>query len=365
MKFCLLIIYILLCPQIIHAQEIDEHIDNYNFSDVDYIINKNSEADVDLKTLTKDVISNSISLSPIDILNRIGNMFFKELRQNIKTIRNLLISIILSAVIKNLADSFKTKSVAEIAFYSSYMIIIINLMTSFKLGYKLTECFINNISDIIRAALPLMISLLAMTGNVSSTYIFSPILFFLCDIIILFINSLILPAITMFATVQIINYMTEKTLIAKFAELMKSCIGWLLKIIAFVFVTVLSLQRVTAPMLNNLAIKTAKSAINIIPIVGEVFTNAFDSVISWACVIKNGALIAIIIAVFIFCLVPIIKLIVFIFTYKLIGVLVEPICDKRIVECTDAIASAYVLFLGCSVTVTFIFIFATMIFITL
>lgn len=360
-KYLLAVLILLFIPQNILAGEMDEHINDFDFTTISSVINGGLDKDierVDFKLLTKKIISGQFDF--ISLIDTAIDIFLRDVRENIYDIRNLFMLVIFAGIIKNLADSFNAKSTAEIAFYITYMVIITNLFASFKISVGIAQNLLQNLLQAIQAALPIIISLMTMSGN----FIFHPIIFLISDILILIINFL-LPAIVMFVTVQVINNMTGRNLIANLGELIKSLVSWSLKLISFTFMSILSLQRITAPLLETAAIKSAKFAVNTVPIVGEVFSSAVDSVISWAYVIKNGALVAIIIAVFFLCIAPIIKLAVFIFIYKIFGAVIQPISDERITKCIEAITVACSLLLSCCFSAVIIFLFAVIIFISM
>lgn len=364
-KFLLVLIFIFIIPSKIFANELGDQLKGYDFDKVTAIINSNIDENVeqvDFNNLVAEIISGRFNFLSLPSVAK--DIFFRDIKENIVDVRNLFMLIVLAGVIKNLTDSFNTKSTAEIAFYISYIVIVTKLFVSFKISVGIAQNLLQNISQIVQASLPLIISLMVSSGNISASAVFNPIIFLISDVIILIINF-ILPAVVMFVTVQIINNITGKNLIANFAELIKNLIGWCLKIISIAFMAVLSLQRITAPLLETVAAKSAKFAVNSIPLVGEVFTGAVDSVISWAHLIKNGTLVALIVSVFFLCMVPIIKLSVCILIYKIFAAIIQPISDERIVKCVEAIASACVLLLSCSFTVVIIFLFAVIIFVSM
>ena len=355
----------------IFAIGFDDQINNYDFNDLDSVINFNLDYDlkknikkIDLKDLTKEIISGEFDFIDINKINKfISHIFFRDIKKNIELARNLFLLIILASLIKNLSQAFNSKNITEIAFYISYIIIIINLFSAFKICVGIAQNFLDTLKQVIQASLPIIISLIAMTGNICSSNIFNPVIFLICDLIILLIDFL-LPFINIFVIVQIINNITNKNLIAKFAELIKILISWSLKIIAIFFMAILSFKRVTAPLLESFLAKSTKFAINLIPFVGEAFTGAIDSIISWAYLIKNGALVAIIISIFFLCMGPIINLISFVLVYKIFAALIEPISDKRIINCLESISSACILLLSCCFCAVIIFLFAIIIFIS-
>lgn len=372
-KIFLLTIIILLSlfySKIIFADDInnkilEQELNNYDFENINSVINSNPDQDIpkiNFISLIKKIITGKFDfLSLIQISNQI---FFRDLNNNLHQTKKLFLLIILSSLIQNLAFAFKTNSISQIAFYINYIIIINNLFFVFKNSFSITKTLLSNLINLINSALPLIINLIFMTGKISSSTIFNPIIFFISDIMLLFINFL-LPAINFFFMLQIINNLTDKNLITNLALLIKNLISLSLKIIAFFFMSILSLQRLAAPLMETFFIKSTKFAINLIPFVGETFTDAVDSIISWAHLIKNGVLISFIIAIIFFCMAPILNLTSLVLIYKIFAAIVQPICNKQTLNYLDSVSSAHILLLSCAFCTITIFIFAIIIFISL
>ena len=372
-KIFLLTIIILLSlfySKIIFADDInnkilEQELNNYDFENINSVINSNPDQDIpkiNFISLIKKIITGKFDfLSLIQISNQI---FFRDLNNNLHQTKKLFLLIILSSLIQNLAFAFKTNSISQIAFYINYIIIINNLFFVFKNSFSITKTLLSNLINLINSALPLIINLIFMTGKISSSTIFNPIIFFISDIMLLFINFL-LPAINFFFMLQIINNLTDKNLITNLALLIKNLISLSLKIIAFFFMSILSLQRLAAPLMETFFIKSTKFAVNLIPFVGETFTDAVDSIISWAHLIKNGVLISFIIAIIFFCMAPILNLTSLVLIYKIFAAIVQPICNKQTLNYLDSVSSAHILLLSCAFCTITIFIFAIIIFISL
>ena len=346
------------------GDEIDRHLDDYEFNEINSVINPEEAKNkrIDIKYLAKKIITGQFDFE--EILDSVKQNFFGEFKENMAHIRNILLFIILSAIIKNLSESFKTQATSEIAFYVSYIVIVLDFMSVFKVLLSTSENFLRTILDTLQSSLPLVLSLTTMSGCFYANNIFSPVIFLFADFIILVINFL-LPLIFMFSVIEIINNMTGKNLIANFASLIKSFIDWFLKIIASAFMGVLAFQRLAAPLLQNVTVKTTKFVVNMIPIVGEVFSGAVDSVIAWGSVIKNGVALALVAAIFFLCSGLLIKLVIFVLIYKFLAAIIQPITDERIVKCTEALSDACILLLSCCFTAVIIFIFALMIFVSI
>ena len=98
-----------------------------------------------------------------------------------------------------------------------------------------------------------------------------------------------------------------------------------------------------------------------IPVVGGVLNGAIDSVMYFSDAVKSGALVTIILIIISICVVPTIKILAIVITYKLMAAVIQPISDPRIVKCIDSIGSYTAMLLGCVVLVMVMFIFSVMI----
>ena len=145
---------------------------------------------------------------------------------------------------------------------------------------------------------------------------------------------------------------------SKFTELIKNCVSWGVKGCAIIFMGILSLQRMGGESGNAIFNKTAKFAMNMVPVVGDVFSGTIESFRVFSGVIKTGIGIAFILGIIILCAIPIIKIIAMIFIYKFTASIIQPVCDKRIVNCIDQMSKYTGVILGIVFMAVVVFIFA-------
>ncbi len=354
---------------IVNASEVDKDILNQqmealDFEGIDNQIRQQGvgfDNNISFEDLVLKIISGEIDFSMGNLLVSFLYMLFGEIYQCGGLMRNLLVISILSALLKNLTESFKNKSVGELAFYISYVVLIMVLFTAFNTAVVVTRDLILSLSGLMESSIPLLTALVLMSGNVSSGFTFSPLFIIVINIISIFIKSFLAPFIILAAAMQIVNYLTEKEILNNFSNLLKSICIWTLTGIAFLFVSVLSLQKVSAPILNNMVGKTAKATIGVIPIVGNVMNGAVEMVAFWAQGLKSGVMVGLIIVIALLCAFPVIKILALIFIFKLSAAIIQPISDQRIVKCIDAIGSFSLILLGCCVTVIVMFMLSVVI----
>ena len=76
-----------------------------------------------------------------------------------------------------------------------------------------------------------------------------------------------------------------------------------------------------------------------LPIVGDAIGGAAEVVLGTAVLIKNGIGVAGMIICLVMCLVPIIQIAITSLMYQLIAALIQPVSDKRMVNCVSSVAN--------------------------
>ncbi|MFY9526183.1 MAG: stage III sporulation protein AE, partial [Limnochordia bacterium] len=93
-----------------------------------------------------------------------------------------------------------------------------------------------------------------------------------------------------------------------------------------------------------------------IPVAGGMFADAMEVVVGGSLLIKNGvgvfglAVVAFLVAT------PLLKIWAMLLIYKLVGVLLEPICDQRVVQTLSTVEYSLSLVFACLGTVALMFL---------
>ncbi len=316
------------------------------------------------KKLVTDIVSGKY-FSVEKIVNTIVNRLFSDVNENRNIIRNLIIVGILSAMLTNVSTAFTSTDVSSLAFYVCYVVIVSILYASFSLVFNTAFTFINSINTVVVASMPVVYGTLVLSGNPAYLAGFGPIVLVFSNVIIVFVTNIILPLILSLASLELINNITEKEILSLFTKTARQALSWVMKIICTLFVTVLTMQRVTAPMVDGLVSKAAKFSVNVVPVVGGALSGAVDTVLYIGKITKNSAMIGIIALLILYIGIYFIKIVSFLIVYKVVAICMEPIGDKRIVK-TINIAGDYVGYLlSCCAIVGFMSIFSLMMVISL
>ena len=131
------------------------------------------------------------------------------------------------------------------------------------------------------------------------------------------------------------------------------------------FASLLTFHRITAPIIDNTAIRAARYAVNAVPVVGQALSGAVDVAVLWSGAAKSAIMTTVIIVIVLICMPVIIKTAAFSIAYKITAAIIEPICDKRVVNAISAAGTLASLALAACALATAAFIFMVMIIISL
>lgn len=140
-------------------------------------------------------------------------------------------------------------------------------------------------------------------------------------------------------------------------SLIRQIVSWSLGIILTAFIIAVSVQGTLGAVIDGATQKAAKFAIStFIPIVGKTLSDAADTVIGCAVVIRNAAGAGAMAGILLICAVPLIKIIALAGLFKAAGALLEPISESRITDCINDIAGSMIHIFALSASVAFMFI---------
>lgn len=167
-----IIITIILLPNVCYAEE--------NNIDAGQIIESQSESldipmfleeaekyktdileDVEISDILSDAIKGDIDESTIG--KKIINIFFEEILKAITTISSIILIIIIHSFLKSISDGLENKSISQIVFYVTYILIITIIMKNFSEILVMVKGTIEDLVGFINSLLPILMALMVST----------------------------------------------------------------------------------------------------------------------------------------------------------------------------------------------------------
>ena len=282
---------------------------------------------------------------------------FNEIHQNIHVLIKLVILVVLCALLKNLQASFLSEGVGELAFFVCYIVLVSIMLVSFSSALNMGKNIIDSMVNFMYATVPILITLLVSGGSITSGSVFQPVLIMIVEFVATVIKNVFIPLIFLSTILSIVNNISNKIQISKLAGFIKQITGWALGLILTVFIGVVSIQGTLGAVVDGVASKTAKFAIGaFIPVVGKCLSDAADTVLACTLLVRNAGGVAVMIGIIVICTVPLLKILALIILYRITGVLIEPIAEKRLTDCVNDIADSLTYILGIVASVAFMFL---------
>lgn len=288
--------------------------------------------------------THSIGITLKDFANSIGEFLFKELIISSRILVELLLIAMLSAVLQNIQNAFDGDNVSKIAYYACFLLMVIVIIKSFGQVVQLGRDTIDNMVQFMNALIPTLTVLLASVGGFTSAATLDPIIMFTIKLISDIIRNLVLPMTILIVIINIVDSLSENIKITKLGSLVKQVGTWMLGFTVTAFVGVVTIRSSTSTTLDQLTLKTSKFVMdNFIPVVGKAMSDAISTVAGYSILLKDAVSIGGVIVMILICIFPLIKIILMSLIYKFVSAVMEPVVDKRIVDCFSSVGSSLTL----------------------
>jgi stage III sporulation protein AE len=300
--------------------------------------------------------SHSIGITLKDFADSFGKFLFKELLASTRLLIELLLISMLCAVLQNIQNSFDGDNVSKIAYYACFLLMVIVIIKSFGQVVQLGRETIDNMITFMNALMPTLGVLLAAAGGFASAATLDPIIMFAIKLISDIIRDLVLPMTILVVIINIVDSLSESIKITRLGTLIKQVSTWMLGFVMTVFVGVVTIRSSASTTLDQLTLKASKFVVdNFIPVVGKALSDAISTVAGYSILLKDAVSIGGVIIMILICVFPLIKIILMSLVYKFVGAVMEPVVDKRIVDCLSSVGGSLTLVFAAVFSVSVMF----------
>ena len=311
--------------------------------------------DMDLSDIFNQAIQGKVNNQTIYI--KIIKILGKEVSSNIKILISILVIIVIHGILKSITDGLENSNVSQIIYFVQYILIVTLIMSNFTEIIKLIKETANNLVGFINLLMPLLLTLMVYTGNITTSTVLEPIMLFISDFIGNIIVNALIPIVLIIVVFSIISKISDRIQVEKISEFLKSGVVWFLGISLTIFVEVVSLEGTLSSSVDGITAKTAKAAVSsVIPVVGKVLGDVVDSVLGCGVILKNAVGVVGVIVIIGICILPVLKIATLSIMYSLASAVVQPVADDKIVKLLDEMSGVFKLLLGilCSLSVILI-----------
>lgn len=316
--------------------------EDIDYSEIQDVINDvmGHGNEFDFATYIERLINGQEKFSFASIGNQLLSSVRGEIHANLGTFARLITIALLAALFTNLSMALKNNSVSETGYYVTYMLLFGILISSFVTASKIAGDAISSVLEFMRVLIPAyLMSVGFCTGSATSLvyYEISLMIIMAVDFILL---KIVIPLINFYLVIMLANNLSKEDMLSKLAGLFASAVNWLLKSLLATVIGINAIQGLVVPVVDQVKRSALLKASSALPGVGNAIGGVTETVLSAGVLLKNAIGVAGLIVILVICSVPFIKLLIITAVFKVGMAALQPISEKRFIECINASAKS-------------------------
>lgn len=291
-----------------------------------------------LKDTVAELMSGELTWDSKTLRELGKNALLGELEHFRETAVYLLGIIIASAVFSNFIAVFDKGQIADISYYTMYLLMITLLMKVFSSMNQIAETAIETVLRFMEALIPAcMMTLYLTAGSITAMGFYQLTLWAVAGVQWVF-GDFLIPAVQIYVTLLFVNQLMKEDYLSKMADLVKTLILWCLKTVTAVLFGMQAVQYMAAPAVDYMKSSVVNKAVSAIPGLGGAYEAVAQTVLGSAVVLKNAVGLAGVAALVFLGLIPVVKLVCGVLMYRILGAVAQPVADKRVAECIAGVS---------------------------
>lgn len=290
------------------------------------------------------------------LLDGLKRGLFYEITHGTRMAGQLLALGLIGAVFANFSDIFSGSQIAESGFFMTYLLTFTVLSASFFDSVEIAREVLQRQVSFMQVLLPSYALAVAWAGAAAASVAWYELILFLIGAVQWLFLTLLVPLVKVYILLVMVGHMTRENLFSKMTELLHSVIGWGSRSLIGLVLGFQLVQGMVLPYAD--AVKTAgvQKLLQVIPGIGAGAGAVTKLVLGSGVLIKNTMGAAAVLVLALITLIPLVKLVVLLLLYRGVAALLEPVADKRLVECINGVADGQKLLLTLTVSGLLLFV---------
>lgn len=300
-----------------------------------------------------------LPVDPGEILQGLGRYLFRELWAGTKLLSQLVILAVAAAVLQNLQASLGEGTAGKVAHGIVFLALAGMALTSFTLALETASQAIDRMVSFFQSLLPMLVSLLAASGGLTSSTLLHPVLIYSLTIAKTLTRTTVFPLIYCGAILGVVSQISDRFQIGRLAGLLRQFSLALLGLMLTLFTGVLSVYGIAGSVADGLGLRAAEFATSaFVPVVGKILSDAVSTVAGTTLLLKSAVGLVGVVIIFFLAAFPMIKIVSLALIYRLAAALVQPFGENQLSDALEGMGGALLLVFACLIAVTIMFYLA-------
>lgn len=281
------------------------------------------------------------------LLERAARYLPDALRAGLRSALMLLVIVMLCAMAQGMRSAGGETIGPDVCVMAGALAITAVSASDMSTMMGLGRSTIDSMQGFSQVLLPISAACTAATGAPAGAAARQVATALFSNVLLTLIDRLLVPLVYAYVAACTACAAVGNPGLKKVAGVLKWVVTRSLTTLLVVFVTYLTVSGAIAGTTDAAALKAAKMAISTaVPVVGGIISNAAETILVGAGLLKNTVGVFGMLAVLGICVVPFLKLGAHYLTYKFTGALAAMLADSRLAELIDGISTAFALMLG-------------------
>jgi len=231
-----------------------------------------------------------------------------KFRPELSKVTGMCLSLICAILFISMLNSLSQNVTSSIRLIGAVVIGILLLSPTNSI-IKLGTNTVTQLSEYGKLLIPVMTAAAAAQGGTTSSAVLYTATVFFDTLLTAIISKLIVPALYIYLCLCVANSALEQDMLKKVRDFVKWGMTWCLKIVLYIFTGYISITGVISGVVDKSALKAAKLTISgMVPVVGSILSDATETILLSAGVMKNAAGVYGIYAILAICVGPFLKI---------------------------------------------------------
>ena len=279
--------------------------------------------------------------SPKDRNTAIRDIILSAIDENFQTIRNvmeMMFRILVVVILCNLGSFGSDTNVQRAALMSGSICLMLLCSDDVKGMISVGKNTMDELSIFSSSLLPIMAAAAASSGSANGATALYAVTVFFSGLLIKLCNKWIVPMVYCFLALAVSGTVLETDRLRKLREFLDWIIKKSLKWMMYLFTGFLSVSGVLAGSADAAALKAVKMTISgMVPVVGGIVSDAADTVLAGAALLKASAGTLGMIGILAIFLIPFLKIGIWFLGFRFTAA-ISTVIESKLSGCIDAIS---------------------------
>jgi stage III sporulation protein AE len=283
----------------------------------------------------------------------------REIIFNFKLLGELLLLALAIAILQNMQHAFEADTVQQVAFTVCFLVVIGIVINSFRVTFAIARAAVGELTAFMHAIIPLLFSLIAAAGGMTTTTIVHPLLISAVGVVAGFVNTLVFPLILCAGVLGLVNYLNEGFQLQKLAQLFKQTALGLMGLVMAGFIGLISIRGFAGAVADSTALRTGKYFTKtFVPVMGSELADTLEMAVGCSVILKSGlglfglGLVILVVAL------PLVKILAVGIVYNITGALLQPLGSNRLADALESVGGTFLTLFGALAVVGLMFFIA-------